>query len=514
MALSLLGIPADDPKARIAREFRYAQGESGTGSPGRAIVLVANKTAAGSEPVETLGEPIQDINDCFVRFGRRSEIAHQYRALRMVAPRATVYAVAVAENGTAAASTVTFTFATAATGSSTLRIDWGGRRLEVGIASGDSANAQAAAFNAKVNADPDLPFSGSVSNGVATITTANLGPRSAQLLNALRVYYAVNVGTTVSKGSVTAGTGADDYTNALAALGTTSIYYHAPACTAVSGVTATDGGVGQYCQFIRDQAAPAVGKDQQVIFGLDCTQSQGTAVATSSAANLVRAGFYRVQANDWTSAMVAAHMAGVRWLKEQAYPAASLTGYANGDGTPFAIPDPYDKTKRPSSTEVTADLNNGVTPICFTPLGGPNLDRGITSYSVLPGTANKDYRARESHIPSAEDAAWEYLYQRWSTTRQPNIAGDPRPGARPMKGFNTPGGMKRLVNSAIDVLTSSASPFDNMPILDPDPAAVQRMRDSVYVEQRADGIGVSVNWEPVRHDNKDDFLILQGGPAY
>jgi hypothetical protein len=271
--------------------------------------------------------------------------------------------------------------------------------------------------------------------------------------------------------------------------------------------------VGEYCDFIRTQGSPTNGKDQQVLFGIDGTTSEAAAVATSTAANLATAAFYRVHGSDWTSGMVAAHMAGVRWLLEQAYPAASLTGYAHGDATPFYIPDPYNKANRPTSTEITADLNNGVTPICFTPLGSPNINRGVTSYSVLPGTANKDYRARESHIPSVIHASWAYLRQRWQRTKQGNVMGDLPAGARPLKGFNTPGGMKYLLASCIDTLSSNASPWGRA-ILDPDPAAVKRMKDSIFVEQRADGLGVSVDWEPARHDNKDDFQILQGGPAY
>jgi hypothetical protein len=211
--------------------------------------------------------------------------------------------------------------------------------------------------------------------------------------------------------------------------------------------------------------------------------------------------------------MVAAHHAGVRWLLEQAYPGASLTGYTYGDATPFYIPDPANKSNRPTSSEITADLNNGVTPVCFTPLGVPYLNRAITSYSVLPGTATKDYRARESHIPSVIHAAWAYARARWMATKQPNVMGDQPAGARPIKGFNTPGGMRQLLASCIDVLSSSASPW-GMPILDPDPEALKRMRKSIFVEQRADGFGVSVSWEPVRHDNRDDFRILQGGPNY
>ncbi len=511
--MNLTGIAADDPRSRVAREFRFAQGDATGNVPGREIVLVGNMLSAGSETVEKLGNYIQDSNDCYARFGRRSPIAWMYRTLRMVAPGARVRAIAV-ENGGGSSASVDFTISTTADADSVIRVEWGGKRLEVGVSSGDDETVQAAAVNGKVNADPDLPFSSGVSGGVVTFTASAAGPNGDFIMNAVRVYYVTTMASTVSKGSVSAGSVADDYTNALAELARADIYYHVPECTASAGVTGTDGGVGQYCAFVRSESSPSVGKQLQVIFGLDCSQSEGTSVATSSAANAVRAAFYRVHGSDWTPAMVAAHMAGVRWLKEQAYPAASLTRYANGDATPFFIPDPFDKSNRPSATEVIADLNNGVTPICFDANGSPLINRAATSYSVLPGTANKDYRARESHIPSAEDAAWEYLAVRWGAIAQPNVCGSLAVGAKPLAKFNTPDDMIKLIHSVIDVLSSNQSPYDNTPILDPTPSVVAAMKASIAVETRADGFGVSVDFEPVRHNNKQDFLINQGGPAY
>src|SRR6185295_16200824 len=101
------------------------------------------------------------------------------------------------------------------------------------------------------------------------------------------------------KGSLTPGAGADSVALALAAVAQRSdLYYYVFACTAAAGVTASDGGVGQACNFIRTQSAPSPGFDLQGIFGLDCTQSQATSVATSSAANHPRCFFAHAHNTD------------------------------------------------------------------------------------------------------------------------------------------------------------------------------------------------------------------------
>lgn len=736
MTIELDGIPNDSPVPRTAREFLYAQGDSTGASNGRPIVLVGNKTAAGSEVVETLGPKIQDLADCYARFGRRSEIAWKYRVAIMVAPDATYYGLAIAEAGGATASSIFWTFATTADVLSTVRVEWGTKRLEVTVNPGDLATAIATNVVQKINADPDLPFSaatglvptagsetsgaasfpvalavgdtflgkvdeqgsattltiaatdatatgsgatfatvsaahflkvlvsgvpgtqtitfagtestlalwlaalntqlvgaaavsaagqieittdqkgsgasisfpagsssdvlaslglgsptivagtgnvasvlavqaaefaalltstftggtagstgtanpnGSVTwasatvgaspkgvqftsgtgvakivgfdnlehNGAAGVasevvfTASNLGPRGDYIINRLRIYFTVAIATTVTKGSLAMGTGDDDVTLATDAISARSdLYYHSVACTATAGVTSADGGVGQYIQFIRDQSAPTVGFDCQVYFGLDCAQSNATAVCTSSSANAVRGAFFHVHNNDWSPPMIAAVCTAAKWVKETAYPAASMRGYTQTDVFNFPIPPPFYSTDRLSPSDIEADLNNGATPIDFTSNGGAIMPRQITSRSVLEGTSNKDYRARPGHIPSVLDAAWEYLLQRWLAVRQDMVTGDPPAGARPYKGFNTPGHMRALVFSAIDVLSSNNSPWGK-PILDPD--AIAAMKASVDIDERDAGFGVSVDWEPARHDYFDDFLILQGGAAY
>lgn len=513
MTSSLTGLAAD-PRPRIAREFKFAQGNSTGASNDRPVIFVANKTSDGSETVETLGAPIADEADCIARFGKRSEIHWMYRACTMVDRTASISAIAVAENGTATAATVVFTFTTTADDVSTIAIEWATERILVGVSSGDTAIAQAAAVAAAINAQPYLPFTAAQGNAPndhkVTVTMSQLGPRGDFVLNALRVRYLKTIATTVAKAAITSGTGADDVANAIDAL-SAEFYYHVPSCTANTTVTTSDGGVGEYIQAIRDRALPTVGYDEQAVFGLDCTQAQATSVAISSAANSVYASFFRVESNDWPPWMVAAHCAAVKRSQEVVYPAANLAGYTQTDSTTFAIPDPYDKTDRPTVAEIKADLNNGITPIAFTSNGQSYIVRQITSYNVL-SSGLKDYRAREGHIPSVVHFFWEELLRRYAAQRQPNIAADPPKGVKPIPGYDYPRSVKALIYRTIDDL---AGEFSNQKaLLDSSPDAIQRMKDSTTVTLQNGGFFVNVLVEPVVHNLFDDFLISQGGNAY
>ena len=243
-------------------------------------------------------------------------------------------------------------------------------------------------------------------------------------------------------------------------------------------------------------------------FGLKQT---GVIPLLRSAANSVYATFFRVKDSDWTPGMVAAHCMAAKRRKEFVYPAASLRDLTQSDEVTFAIPDPYDKADRPDEIDVAADLNNGITPVCFRPNGQAYLPRQITSYSVLSG-ATKDYRARPGHIPSVVFEFWEELARRFDAQRQDAVAADPIPPAKPLAGVMYPSAMRSMVNRLVDDM---AGPFSNgKPLLDPSPEAIRRMKDSLVVELNAAGFGVQCLVEPVRHDYFDDFLINQGGVAY
>jgi hypothetical protein len=257
---------------------------------------------------------------------------------------------------------------------------------------------------------------------------------------------------------------------------------------------------------------PDNGKDQIVIAATLGSQANGTTVATSSGANTVYGVLFRAQNSDWHAGMVAAHCAAVKRSQEMIHPCANLSGYTNSDSTPFQLPAPYSIADRPTTTEEAADLNNGVSSIAFTPSGQTYIVRQITTYSWTGTSATKDTRCREGHIPSGIHYAWGELARRYAAVKQPFVAADPKKGTKPVANVETPSAMKRLVTDVIDDLVG---PFINgAPVLDPSPDAVERMKASVDVTLLADGFGVKVTWEVVRHNNKAFFQVSQQGPGY
>lgn len=507
----LTGISATSPLPGIKREIKFAQGNTSTSGKRRDVVLVGNKTSAGSETVDTLGTAILSSQDCEDRFGKRSEVYWMYSKYVAVDPNATIYGVAVTESGGTAA-TRTYTFANAATDTTTVKIEWGGESTEFTVTSGDSANTQAAAASAAINKQAYWPFTAGVAGAVVTIAASNIGPRGDLVVGRVRMTHAKSVATTITAAALTSGTTADDFTGALAALESTEIYYHVASCTAASGLTTTDSGCGEYIAFINTQALPANGKEQIVNFGLVSTQANATTVATSTGGNSARAVFWHAENNDWTPAMIAAHCTAVKRSQEIAYPASNLAGYTNGDGTPFQIPDPYTKTDRPTTTEQESDLDNGVTPIAFGPNGAAYIVRQVTSRSWVGSSATKDYRAREGHIPSVVDYFWSEVRSRYTATRQPNVAADPVQGQRPVAKITYPRDVKTLILGVVDEFTGPA--IGGAAILDPSPEAIARMKASVAVVDMVDGVSATCDVEPIRHNLKGNFVINQAGPAY
>jgi phage tail sheath gpL-like len=171
--MSLQGIPSTSPIPRRARQFSPAAGTgTGVGSL-RPVVLVGNKLSAGSETVEQLNGPIQSVQDCYNRFGRRSEIAWMYRAYVAVDQQPLVYAVAMAEGGGATASTCNYQFSTTSTTQTVVNVDSCKGRLQVQVNVGDLITTIATNVAAAINADPDLPFSAAVDTTATTIASGS-----------------------------------------------------------------------------------------------------------------------------------------------------------------------------------------------------------------------------------------------------------------------------------------------------------------------------------------------------
>lgn len=89
--------------------------------------------------------------------------------------------VALDDAGTAVAASGTITVTGPATTSGTLVIFIGSRRIELGVASGDTATAIAAALVAEMGKYPDLPVTAVAALGVVTLTAKNKGTVANQI---------------------------------------------------------------------------------------------------------------------------------------------------------------------------------------------------------------------------------------------------------------------------------------------------------------------------------------------
>lgn len=510
----LTGVDPSDPIPGIVREIRFQQGTAAGANNARPVVLLGNKVAAGSEPDDTLGDPIADQQDMIDRAGYRSELLLMYRAAVAVDPEATYYLIAVPEGVGATAASCTLTVASApgaaALAVTVAQVSLLGEMIEVTVQSGDTPAMIAANLAAAITNQIFWPVTASVGTGAAanviTVLCANKGPRGGYVLRTLRAKLARSVGVSITKSAVSAGTVDDDHTNALAQLDSAEIYYQISAKTTLGdgsagnpAISPTDSGIGEHAEFIKAQSLPNVGKAGVAIFGLCGTSAQAATVGL--ALNNVRVVLFHAKNPEWTPAMIAAHYGAAKRAKEIAHPGANLRWYGLKGTDVSRLPDPYLKADRLSRTEQRLDLNNGVTPIAHTSVGRAHIVRQITAACQTNG--NYDYRARSGHIPSCTDYFWDAVKASYAAQMQDFVAPDPPKGQKPLANVQYPSALKAIVNTEID----RAVDFTGGPYLDP--SALDAMKAATQVVVIPNGLSVRATPVAVQHNNKGQFLLLE-----
>jgi len=521
--MSLTGISTTRRTPGTLREFILAAGPGSSGAT-HPVLIYGNKTSSGSETADnTIRTQVLDLQDCITRFGRRSEIRWLYEIFTKHDREAPIYVVAVPEGGGATASTRVLTFAAgAATVATVGRIYFMGRTTEYSVPLGATAVEQAAAFTTAFNnADEGswmatAAIGGVGSEHIVTITGSQLGVRLNALFSvSLRHAYDANPTTTATFGAASAGATEDDFTSAYLAASAGEYTYQVNPKFVVTAPTSTDNGVGEGIAYIREQMLPANGKEQTMHFGFTGTQAQATTVAIDSDANSTYAYFYHAEDSDWTAGMLAAMGCGVTRLMYEGHPSENIAGYHNTDSTPMAgPPDPFDKTDRPTSAEIEADLVNGITPIGFTTNGDPYIVRHVTSYSEV-SSGVKDYRAAEGHIPFAIFRYWEEFEARWLTEKQRGIADDPLPGQKPLPKTTTPSQVRGLAFSLIDDFAGPRPVgLYEGPILSPSPEDVAQMKASFTLSLIPGGFECTIDLLPLEHLLHSRVKVRGVGAAY
>ena len=156
-------------------------------------------------------------------FGRGSMLAEQIKAIKKADKFMETYAIALDEAGAGAAAAGTITATGNATGSGTLAIYIAGKKVLVGVASGDTADEIATAIAAAITADTTLPVN-AVVNGVTTNQvdlTCKWKGETGNDLDLRMNYYDEKTpkGTVISFGAMAGGTTNPDVTATIAAIG-------------------------------------------------------------------------------------------------------------------------------------------------------------------------------------------------------------------------------------------------------------------------------------------------------
>ncbi|MFQ5425419.1 MAG: hypothetical protein ACE5F9_15750, partial [Phycisphaerae bacterium] len=236
--MGLTGIDPTDPTPHDARELLLNQGPSTSGTS-RDVLFYGNKTSAGSATVDTYDDtPINDETDAITRWGRRSELLAMYRAYTMVDQSANIRGIAVTESGGTAAS-CKLTLSGTSDQSSTITVTITGLDVTLSVAVGDTPAVSGAALVSAINNADDGRLQVSASGAVngadydVTVTAAQKGPRGDFIIgNTAKRGVRAKIETTgatnamtIAKGSVVAGTTADDGTSAIAAAAQAENYY-------------------------------------------------------------------------------------------------------------------------------------------------------------------------------------------------------------------------------------------------------------------------------------------------
>jgi phage tail sheath gpL-like len=456
-AIVLTGISANDPTPGSFEEVNYAQGAAGGDNIAYPVLILANKTSAGSATADTViygpdtQVPIVTESDIINLAGTGSEAHRMWLRFTRVNKVSALYFVFVAEStGTAASLTLTVTGAATANG--TIRVWVVDEFVDVSVSTGDSAATIATNIAAAINTQTRWPVTAAQSTNTVVITARQKGPRG----NFIDVQTQVigSITTTVSastKTPLSGGATADSNANALATILSRRFFYIVSAAEDATQA-------GALLSQINSQALPTSGKRQHMFVGSKDTLAN--AITRATGLNGARAALIWQQASDWTPAELAAHVAGVVALKEAEQlprPLHNFSGFGNDAVTSASWFVPAPRTGAgPTQVEIKSALNNGISPIAPNQNGTSYLVKLCTTRSLNGSTA--DYRVRDWHRATIPDFYADALHAR--TILQfsgKDLADDPPRGAPPPPAnVVTPSRFRAMVIGLINDFASNA----------------------------------------------------------
>ncbi|MEJ1402576.1 MAG: phage tail sheath subtilisin-like domain-containing protein [Candidatus Sedimenticola sp. (ex Thyasira tokunagai)] len=220
MTISMNSIPSNARVPLVYIEFDNSRAVMGTPGIEHKILVIGQRLATGAV-AEGVPTRITSADQAEQAFGRGSMLAEMFAGLKQANRYTESWAIALDEDGAGNAATGTLTITGPATASGTLNLYIGGKRIRVGITSGDDSNTIAAAINAAVNADTSLPVTASVVAGVVTLTSRWKGETGNDIDLRLNYYQGESTpaGVAMAIVGMSGGSANPDIATAIAAMG-------------------------------------------------------------------------------------------------------------------------------------------------------------------------------------------------------------------------------------------------------------------------------------------------------
>lgn len=183
-------------------------------------LLIGQKLAAGTATANALVR-VTSAAQADTLFGAGSMLSGMVRAALAIDTYTELQVLPIIDNAAGVAATGTIVITGPATASGTLELMIAGRRVSVGVLSGDTATAIGTAVAAAITAATDMPVTAAAVTGTVTLTSRHKG-EAGNSLNARVNYYTGQVlpaGVGVSFTAFTNGAGNPVLSTALAAIG-------------------------------------------------------------------------------------------------------------------------------------------------------------------------------------------------------------------------------------------------------------------------------------------------------
>ncbi len=439
-SIVVAGLTPDWKVPIAAREVNFGRGRRSIGTEPVRVLVTGNKLTGGSATVET---PVQIFSeeDADTQFGAGSEIAIQcYHALAIGG--VTLWGCPVAEAGGATAATLTATVGGSWTTTGTIRWALGGKVFSATVTPAMSTANVATAIANNTNAESRLFCTASPASAVATFTTRSKGARMnkwiarVDLTDAPAGLTLVLAGGTALTGGITpftSGAGADDVTNALAALISDrwQIQAWAQADATNAALIRTQ---------LNSEASGLIMHYEHSIMALNGTTSASMSFASTTLNNQRMTVVHLTNSETHPSAM-AAQLAAIRATTIGQNPNARY----NKVQCPTLAPQSQ-KADIPSLSVQNSLLNSGVLPLITTRDGRVLIVRAIQSHCL--NGSSPDFRTLDWGMADTPDRVSDELDADWEVHSAANayVVDDPAEGAEtPASGKTYP----RLWNAQI-----------------------------------------------------------------